>query len=145
MSGLVFRHIYSFRLAARIAWPPAEKHYEGDGDVIFKHACSFSCEGRRVKTARLSVPALAALDQAEKSQSSCVTREVVQIRATDGLRSQRGFAWSNDDGGEINWSASARRDAVGCDSGAVHPAKLATTRAPIQTIFTNSFLTVQPA
>ena len=58
------------------------------------------------------------------------------------LRTQRGFTRSNDAGGEINGSDSGARDASGCDSGAVHPIKLATTRTPMQTIFTNTLLTV---
>jgi hypothetical protein len=58
------------------------------------------------------------------------------------LRTQPGFTRSNDAGGEINGSDSGARDASGCDSGAVHPIKLATTRTPMQTIFTNTLLTV---
>jgi hypothetical protein len=60
---------------------------------------------------------------------------------TTDLRSQCGFTLSNVAGGEINGSASRARDTSGCDRGAVHPAKLATTRTPTQTILTNAILT----
>jgi hypothetical protein len=72
-------------------------------------------------------------------------RRPVYDAAWAALRSQCGFARNNDAGGEINGSASGARDTSGCDRGAVHPAKLATTRNPRQNILTNAFLTVPPA
>jgi hypothetical protein len=60
---------------------------------------------------------------------------------------QKDFHWrvtrSNDAGGEVNGSAAGARDTSGCDSGAVHPAKVTTARTPIQIILTNAFPTVR--
>jgi hypothetical protein len=51
------------------------------------------------------------------------------------LPGQCGFTRSNDGGGgEINGSSSGVRDTSACESGAVHPAKLATTTTPTQII-----------
>jgi len=50
---------------------------------------------------------------------------------------------SKDAGGEINGSGARACNGSGWDRGAVHPAKLATTRTPIHTTFTNAFLTTR--
>ena len=44
------------------------EHYEGDGEIIFKHACKLGCEGIVSKRARLTVSlwALVALGEGQK-------------------------------------------------------------------------------
>ena len=46
------------------------EHYEGDGEIVLKHACKLGCEG--IVSKRLGSPvsfwALATLDQGQKSE-----------------------------------------------------------------------------